>query len=813
MDKKSAFSLVELMVAVGIVGVLVTLALPRYQQFMVQARRGEAKSNLSHIATLQETYKVDHYSYYSGAAMSGTNGVGYKDGLGNPGNCSDPSDDRDEGINNHLGFRPNGCGQLRYFYQLRNSGNTAVASAASDAKGRHIYPDCSGGGAAECGYVSGDAVRLAMSSGKSEVCRNITNYCPGSSTTLTPPPCPLNDEQNDCTSAGGTWAGTTCTCGTGSWSYTGPPVCSGSCSTIPPPICPPNTCCDSSGNPITACPLLGQTLQPHPQCCTTTPPTCPPGESMMGSYCCDISKQTAYNNCTGTWESTCMCTPPPTCPPGEVEVGGQCCSDTYVVAWARHQMCDVFGGSWTRACTCCNDACCDPVTGAVQPNKSDMGGFCCPNTDSMNFGRCTSATNTVWTGCGSCECNATKVSDAICQTTNGPNFIAGSYPNCQCVCDSTRASEAICTPLRKEFDPISCTCEEPIETCNDGDYTSGLVSAARSLCDSAQGSFRSAHFTVLTPDDVGKNTCHCDKTCTASSQHGAGGAVDDAQSSCPANKVFTADNTSLPLGQFDCTCDEHCASLDGTTYANPLSVSWVDNYCRGQHKLIDKAAAGSPGEFYCTCEPACTSGYGVGTPPSPVSVTVAEDSCLSDVANNTNVAGDFFNNIGGPITPVGSFCSGSNSNNQIPYRFSRDSHGVCTCTSPIKRNAHCVGGALDSLVKNRVLTTAQHSGAREELAACYKGCQSGDLDVRKQCYADAINRATTAHGGLPYSGRECEAMEFFNSHRYITEGSAAGRDCGQVENELDGLKMAASLGTIPGVHCINDPQFIFIQAP
>ena len=189
MDKKSAFSLVELMVAVGIVGVLVTLAVPRYQQFMVQARRGEAKSNLSHIATLQETYRVDHYIYYSGAAMSGTNGVGYKDGAGSTGSCNDPATDVDEGINNHLGFRPNGCGQLRYFYQLRNSGNTAVASAASDAKGRHIYPDCSGGGTPpECGYVSGDAVRLAMNIGKPEVCRNITNYCPDAGT-VTSLPC------------------------------------------------------------------------------------------------------------------------------------------------------------------------------------------------------------------------------------------------------------------------------------------------------------------------------------------------------------------------------------------------------------------------------------------------------------------------------------------------------------------------------------------------------------------------------------------------------------------------------------------------
>ena len=110
----AGFSLVELMVAVGIIGILAVIAVPRYKSFLVQARRGEAKANLSHLASLQEVYKVEHYAYYQGSAMTGVKGIGYKDGSGNIGDCTDPSLDVDEGLGNHLGFRP-----WRYSYWMR----------------------------------------------------------------------------------------------------------------------------------------------------------------------------------------------------------------------------------------------------------------------------------------------------------------------------------------------------------------------------------------------------------------------------------------------------------------------------------------------------------------------------------------------------------------------------------------------------------------------------------------------------------------------------------------------------------------------
>jgi len=189
---KSAFSLVELMVVVSIVGILAMLAVPRYHGFIAQARRGEAKSNLAHLANLQEMYKAEHGAYYDGAAMkkSEGKGIGYKNEHGTSGDCEDYSDARDEGLSNKLGFRPQNCRSLRYFYQMR-SASEIVAFAYSDAEGRYVYPDCDGGGPIDClHYGRGDAVKLTLGDATPVVCRNITKYCPSGAATPPTPPIP-----------------------------------------------------------------------------------------------------------------------------------------------------------------------------------------------------------------------------------------------------------------------------------------------------------------------------------------------------------------------------------------------------------------------------------------------------------------------------------------------------------------------------------------------------------------------------------------------------------------------------------------------
>ena len=60
---EGGFSLVELMIVVGIIGVLATLALPRFKQFQAKAKMGEAKNILSHVYTLEQTYALDNNTF------------------------------------------------------------------------------------------------------------------------------------------------------------------------------------------------------------------------------------------------------------------------------------------------------------------------------------------------------------------------------------------------------------------------------------------------------------------------------------------------------------------------------------------------------------------------------------------------------------------------------------------------------------------------------------------------------------------------------------------------------------------------------
>lgn len=62
-NRQSGFSLVELMIVVGIIGVLATLALPRFKQFQAKAKMAEAMNVLQHVYTLEQSYSLDNNTF------------------------------------------------------------------------------------------------------------------------------------------------------------------------------------------------------------------------------------------------------------------------------------------------------------------------------------------------------------------------------------------------------------------------------------------------------------------------------------------------------------------------------------------------------------------------------------------------------------------------------------------------------------------------------------------------------------------------------------------------------------------------------
>jgi prepilin-type N-terminal cleavage/methylation domain-containing protein len=127
--RKAGFTIIELMIVVGLIGIITTLAIPSFLRFQLRTKVAECRTNLSAIRKAEESYYAE-YNIYVSAQPAAPVAVGQ---LKVPWGLSET----DAHGFNTIGFTPEG--ELYFQYAVTSDTTSYTIAARSDLDGDSVY--------------------------------------------------------------------------------------------------------------------------------------------------------------------------------------------------------------------------------------------------------------------------------------------------------------------------------------------------------------------------------------------------------------------------------------------------------------------------------------------------------------------------------------------------------------------------------------------------------------------------------------------------------------------------------------------------